>query len=167
MKRIWLAAVAALVLLTCLPEDSFARGGFHGGGFGGGFHGGGFGGGFRGAAVGGGFRGAAIGGGFRGAAIGGGFRGARIGGFRGPIGGGFRTATLGGFRGPIGGFRGRAFRARSPFAVQPSGGGAGWSRRVSDSARAGTGVTPTAIPTTTLASFGPGMAGPTSATERI
>jgi hypothetical protein len=90
MKRIWLAAVAALVLSTCSPEVSFARGGFRGGGFGGGFHGGGF------------------GGGFRGAAIGGGFRGAGIGGFRGPVGGGFRTAAIGGVRGPIGGFRGPA-----------------------------------------------------------
>ena len=90
MKRFWLAAAAALILTTMLPEGAFAqRGGFRGGGFGGG--------GFRRAAIGGGFRGAAISGGFRGAAIGGGFRGAAIGGgFRGV---GVRTATIGpGFR---------------------------------------------------------------------
>ena len=40
MKRILLAAFAALALSTCLPNDAFARGGFHGGGFGGGFRGG-------------------------------------------------------------------------------------------------------------------------------
>jgi hypothetical protein len=40
MKRIWFAAVAGLLFLTCLPDDSFAqRGGFHGGGIGGGFRG--------------------------------------------------------------------------------------------------------------------------------
>ena len=108
MKRFWLAAAAALILTTMLPEGAFAqRGGFRGGGFGGG--------GFRGAAIGGGFRGAAIGGGFRGAAIGGGFRGAAIGGgFRGvgvrtaAIGPGFRAAAIGrGFR--VGAFRRRGF----------------------------------------------------------
>ena len=71
MKRFWLAAAAALILTTMLPDGAFAqRGGFRGGGFGGG--------GFRGAAIGGGFRGAAMGGGFRGATVGGGFRGAGI-----------------------------------------------------------------------------------------
>ena len=46
MKRFWLAAAAALILTTMLPDGSFAqRGGFRGGGFGGG--------GFRGAAKGG------------------------------------------------------------------------------------------------------------------
>src|SRR6516162_6316150 len=85
MKRFWLAAAAALILTTMLPDGAFAqRGGFRGGGFGGG-----------------GFRGAAIGGGFRGAAIGGGFRGV-----------GVRTAAIGpAFRGGAIGpaFRGRAF----------------------------------------------------------
>src|SRR5437764_1059234 len=96
MKRFWLAAAAALILTTMLPDGAFAqRGGFRGGGFGGG--------GFRGAAIGGGFRGAAIGGGFRGTGIGGGFRGTAIGGTA--VGGGFRgvgvrTAAIGpGFRG--------------------------------------------------------------------
>src|SRR5207245_8603417 len=82
MKRFWLAAAAALILTTMLPDGAFAqRGGFRGGGFGGGgFRGAAIGGGFRGAAIGGGFRGTGIGGGFRGTAIGGGFRGAAIGG---------------------------------------------------------------------------------------
>ena len=85
MKRFWLAAAAALILTTMLPDGAFAqRGGFRGGGFGGG--------GFRGAAIGGGFRGAAIGGGFRGAAIGGGFRGAGV--RTAAIGPGFRTAAI-------------------------------------------------------------------------
>ena len=92
MKRIWIAAVAALVLLTCLPDDSFARAGF---------------------------RGAAIGGDFRGAAIGGGFRGGAIGGFRGPIGGGFRAASLGGFRGPFAAERGAFCSAASYTLTTP------------------------------------------------
>src|SRR5215831_10497596 len=58
--------------------------------------------------------------------------------------------------------------APSLFAVAPSGAGGSFrSPRVSDSARAGTGVTPIAITTTTPASFGLDMAGSTSATERI
>jgi hypothetical protein len=121
MKRFWLAAAAALILVTMLPDGASAqRGGFRGGGFGGG--------GFRGAAIGGGFRGAAVGGGFRGAAIGGGFRGAAIGGgFRGA---GIRTAAIGpGSRGGVVGpaFRGRAigpgFRTARAFRV------AGFRRR--------------------------------------
>jgi hypothetical protein len=84
MKRFWLAAAAALILTTMLPDGAFAqRGGFRGGGFGG----------FRGAAIGGGFRGAAIGGSFRGAAIGGGFRGVGV--RTAAIGPGFRTAAIG------------------------------------------------------------------------
>ena len=108
MKRFWLAAAAALIFTTMLPDGAFAqRGGFRGGGFGGG--------GFRGAAIGGGFRGAAIGGGFRGvgvraAAIGPGVRAAAIGpGFRrAAIGPGFRAAAISrGFR--VGAFRRRGF----------------------------------------------------------
>jgi len=58
--------------------------------------------------------------------------------------------------------------APSPFAVDPSGAGGSFrSRPVSDSAWAGTGVTPIAITTTTPASFGLDMAGSTSGTERI
>src|SRR6516225_2602134 len=95
MKRFWLAAAAALIFTTMLPDGAFAqRGGFRGGGFGGG--------GFRGAAIGGGFRVAGIGGGLRGHAIGGGFRGAASGGgFRGvgvraaAIGPGVRAAAIG------------------------------------------------------------------------
>ena len=99
MKRFWLAAAAALILTTMLPDGAFAqRGGFRGGGFGGG--------GFRGAAIGGGFRGV----GFRTATIGPRFRAGAIGpGFRtAAIAPGVRAAAIGrGFR--VAGFRRRGF----------------------------------------------------------
>src|SRR6516165_2247964 len=85
MKRFWLAAAAALIFTTMLPDGAFAqRGGFRGGGFGGG--------GFRGVGV----RAAAIGPGVRAAAIGPGVRAAAIGpGVRAAaIGPGFRRAAI-------------------------------------------------------------------------